>query len=288
LTFTSSIAVSHGLVGWAYAGDSIVAMIAGQLASMAATRAGPTGPFTASLAFLALGAVLCSRLWTENVAPSESSGDKKKATIGEALKLVLEDKKILLVGAVQALFEGAMYIFVLQWPPAIKAAIAASGIWTAPAVPYGKIFSCFMAACLIGSTLFGRLQAARIEAETSTALMLATATTALGYAALTKTPGLGPLIAAFLAFEACVGMYFPSIGTLRSKYLPDSHRSVMMNLFGIPLNLIVVSVFLSIRQLGVQGALKFAAGALAIACACMTALATMMRKSSTTAMTTKA
>ena len=43
------------------------------------------------------------------------------------------------------------------------------------------------------------------------------------------------LIGSFLVFEACVGMYFPSIGTLRSKYLPDSHRSVMMNLFGFHL-----------------------------------------------------
>lgn len=40
-------------------------------------------------------------------------------------------------------------------------------------------------------------------------------------------------VAAFLAFEACVGMYFPLVGTLRSKYLPDAYRGVIMNLFGI-------------------------------------------------------
>lgn len=258
--------------GWAYAGDSVVAMLAGQFASMAALRAGPSGPFSFSLLFLALGSALCMLTWKENVAPVEAAaGDNKRVTIKDALDRVLSDRRILLVGAVQALFEGAMYIFVLQWPPAIKAALASSKLWAGAAVPYGKIFSCFMACCLLGSSLFGRLQAAAVSVETSSSLMLLAAASAIGFSALSQA-SLAPLVAAFFVFEACVGMYFPSIGTLRSKYLPDSHRSVMMNLFGIPLNLLVVSVFLSIRSLGVQGALKFAAAALSVAAGCMIAL----------------
>jgi len=42
----------------------------------------------------------------------------------DAWNVMLKDKKILLVGAVQSLFEGAMYIFVLQWPPSMIAVIA--------------------------------------------------------------------------------------------------------------------------------------------------------------------
>jgi hypothetical protein len=91
--------------------------------------------------------------------------------------------------------------------------------------------------------------------------------------AVASTGSLSTLIAAFFAFEACVGMYFPSIGTLRSKYVPDSHRSVIMNIFGLPLNIIVVGVFLSIKYLGVTGALSCATGALALASACAVALA---------------
>ena len=63
-------------------------------------------------------------------------------------------------------------------------------------------------------------------------------------------------------------MYFPAVGTLRSRYLPDSHRGAVMNMFGVPLNALVVSVFLSIRLLGVQGALGCAAAALTLALAC--------------------
>ena len=65
--------------------------------------------------------------------------------------------------------------------------------------------------------------------------------------------------------QACVGCYFPLIGTLRSKYLPDAYRGVIMNLFGIPLNLIVVAVFLSIGKLGLAGAFACSFSALATA-----------------------
>jgi hypothetical protein len=48
-----------------------------------------------------------------------------------------------------------MYIFVLQWPPAIKAAIQASKFGAAASIPFGTVFSCLMASCLLGSTAFG-------------------------------------------------------------------------------------------------------------------------------------
>lgn len=270
--------------GLAYAGDSIVAIIAGQLASLAATSRGPTGPFELSTVFLLLGGVLASFLWKENIAAKSSVEDgesgngsdgNNKPSIKDAIKVVRGDPKIMMVGGVQSLFEAAMYIFVLQWPPAIAKAVANS-FGDSAGTPYGTVFSCFMASCLFGSTLFG--QFAKMKGPTTegvTAGMLAVATVAMSTATYTVSSGslgLPALIASFFAFEACVGMYFPSIGTLRSKYIPDSHRSVIMNLFGIPLNALVVSVFLFVKYLGVNGALGISSLALGLATLCMVKL----------------
>jgi MFS transporter, MFS domain-containing protein family, molybdate-anion transporter len=187
-----------------------------------------------------------------------------------------------------------MYIFVLQWPPMIKQAIQSVAWTTSAGVPYGKIFSCLMACCLLGSSSFNALQKMNVAAELSASFMLLLATAAIGLATLLSGGGaislplLGPLgsrqalygvIAAFFLFEVCVGMYFPTIGFLRSKYIPDKNRSVIMNLFGLPLNLIVVSVFLSIKTLGVQGALGAATLSLGFATVFMTALTKMKAKS---------
>lgn len=255
--------------------------MAGQFAGVAAAKRGPTGPFELSTGFLALGGLLTAFLWKENVAKTASNGEedaKSKPSIKEAIQVVKDDPKIMLVGGVQSLFEAAMYIFVLQWPPAISKAVA-KAFGEGAGTPYGTVFSCFMACCLLGSTLFGQLAKMSVPTESFTSMMLTVATLAMSGAAFTvsSTMSLPALIASFFAFEACVGMYFPSIGTLRSKYVPDSHRSVIMNLFGIPLNVLVVSVFLSISKLGLKGALGISSGALGLAALCMIKLNSMIK-----------
>ena len=256
--------------GLAYAGDSLVAILAGQLAGWAAAKSGPTGPFELSSGVLALGAILATVLWKENRSVSADTDDKPSIT--EALQVIRKDSKIIQVGAVQSLFEAAMYIFVLQWPPALSSAVSTSFGGSAT-TPFGTVFSCFMASCLLGSTIFGQLAKTKIMTETFATAMLSVATLAMTVATWTVNASggvnLAALTAAFFAFEACVGMYFPSIGTLRSKYIPDSHRSVIMNIFGIPLNVLVVSVFLSINKLGIAGALAVSSGALGLATTCM-------------------
>jgi hypothetical protein len=47
--------------------------------------------------------------------------------------------------------------------------------------------------------------------------------------------------------QVCCGMYFPSIGTMRGKFVPEEVRSTIMNIFRIGLNLIVVVVLWNVR-----------------------------------------
>lgn len=152
----------------------------------------------------------------------------------------------------------------LVWPPAFRAAIGALGdAASGAAVPFGAIFSCFMACCMLGSSAFALAAKAGRRTESVTVSMLALGVGAMATATVAASrSALGALTLALFAFEACVGVYFPCIGTLRSKVLPDEHRGAIMNLFGIPLNLIVVVVFLSIGKLGTVGALRCSTAAL--------------------------
>lgn len=253
-----------GTFGLAYLGDSVVAILAGLLAGSAAGLHGPTAPFALSMVFLALGAAVVLTTWRENTAFTNASAagaahatGAPEVRIVDAWRKILADPRIIGVGTIQALFEGAMYIFVIQWPPAMISVLPCKD------VPFGAVFSCLMAACMIGSSAFAAVTP-HLSVEVSAAAMLALASLSMAAPALAGG-SLPVVVASFLLFEACVGFYFPAIGTLRSKYVPDTHRGVMMAMFRVPLNVIVVAVMLTMRYLGLRGSLGCSATALALA-----------------------
>ena len=75
----------------AYADDAIVAIVAGQLASLAAARSGPTGPFELSSGVLGVGFLLVALLWKENRSSSADTGDRP--SIPDAVKVIRKVSK---------------------------------------------------------------------------------------------------------------------------------------------------------------------------------------------------
>jgi len=257
----------------------VVAIAAGQMAQVAAVRLGPTGPFYYSPLFLIMATVFVLLFWSKEGEASKKEQDKgasslkkEKPTMKEGTEIIMSDPKILCLGIVQSLFEASMYVFVICWSPLMKMAIQ-SAYGESTTVPYGKIFSCFMAACMLGSTVFGFLSGHQLRIPKL--LFMVTGIASLSLALPLKVTskdassiGFGEVIGlytSFLAFEACVGMYFPSIGTLRGALLPDAHRSIIMTLFAVPQNLIVVVVFLLLDHLGHKGSLALASFLLGLA-----------------------
>merc|ERR1712023_93949 len=49
------------------------------------------------------------------------------------------------------------------------------------------------------------------------------------------------VVLSFVCFEICVGVFFPCAGTLRAKVIPDKFQGSVMNVFRVPLNVLVVT-----------------------------------------------
>lgn len=250
----------RAIFGKAFQLDPVLAIFAGKIAEVFASHRGPTGPFQAQPFILSTALAMIIFLWSDSPT---SQGGKENTPIqskdGESLRSVLQTKvlnnrNIFLAGCVQILFESSMNIFVMLWPPTMDAAVKkAYGETTS--TPYGSIFSCMMASCLLGGILFDHLVvSSALGFNTSMVLLTLCATISMclvTYAVENvEADNLIPLTVAFLLFEACVGAYFPSIGVLRCSHYGDANLQLLLTLFQIPTNSIVAIIFVCLQVLG--------------------------------------
>jgi len=131
-----------------------------------------------------------------------------------------------------------MYSFVLEWTPALSPDSQLQTKTVDENIPHGWIFASFMVSVMLGSRVFKFLS--KVDSVESFMRPV------FGIAAISLIP---PIIASenqvvifvgFLVFEFCVGIFWPAMGVLRGKYVPESTRTTIMNIFRVPLNIIVI------------------------------------------------
>lgn len=165
-----------------------------------------------------------------------------------------------------------MYTFVFLWTPALSPRGDEK-------VPHGFVFALFMVSSMAGSAFAGKLLTAgassgsgnksRIRPERYMQFVFAAAACALAVPALFHTAKTEPVKAirpssslastprgislrgkvqllAFCAFEALVGVFWPSMMKMRSAYVPEESRATIINFFRIPLNAFVCVILFNV------------------------------------------
>ncbi len=88
--------------------------------------------------------------WSENFGDAHA---QLKTSFISAWTAIKTDRNVLFLGLIQSLFEGSMYVFVLEWTPALT--VSGNKTDSAnPPIPHGFIFAAYMVAVMIGSNLF--------------------------------------------------------------------------------------------------------------------------------------
>jgi len=215
-------------------GNGIAAILAGVVASFVVVRWGFVAPFMVSLVFLVASSIYVSYAWGENYGNSEMQLTKVFSGALDALK----DRRILLLGTIQSLFEASMYIFVFLWTPMLEEAFSEMKVYEKLGL-HGLIFATFMVCIMVGSSVF-RLLDGKLTVETIYTYTLALSGALFLSIALLNQQYI--TFFGFLIFEMCCGIHFVCIGTLRSRYIPEESRSGVMNLFRVPLNILVVAI----------------------------------------------
>eukprot|EP00946_MAST-07B_sp_MAST-7B-sp1_P002928 g2928.t1 len=231
--------------------NGAIAVIAGIVSSIAAGIAGNYGPFAGSLIPVLCSAMLM-RNWTENFG--EVAGPFKLSAIVDAFR---RDQKIGLLGLAQTFFDSAMYVVRYAWMPALAVAVAAQGGGQSsnnrPDEAYATVFASLMLSVMIGGILFSIMRRSSLcttgfgggTGRNTSFARVALPAHGVALICLIGTVALfdsGPLAMfwCFVGVEMAYGYFWPCHGVMRSEFLPETHRSSMMNIFLLGRNFVVM------------------------------------------------
>ncbi|KND89865.1 Molybdate-anion transporter [Tolypocladium ophioglossoides CBS 100239] len=226
--------------------SSIVAIISGVAGDAIVQALGNRKwPFALSILSATVASFWIQAYWTESYGTRAAIEDQK-TDLGRGVRTVLTNKRILAIGIASCCFEGAMYLFVFFWSPALKSARLRAG--SEEELPFGIIFASFMCAMMVGAIIFSsRLGVPSRESATWGVLMaMLFASASLSCAVLFDSER--ALFLAFVSFELCVGAYFPIMGFLKSELIEDGVRGSVYSLLRLPLNLFVVGAHSLARE----------------------------------------
>jgi MFS family permease len=154
---------------------------------------------------------------TDGDEPSskDKAAPKQKLGFGGAISLIVSDPRLVLVGLTQTAFEGSMHIFIFMWTPLLTQYTEKP--------PHGLIFAIFMMCCMIGSALY-KSNPLGMRPQNYVISIFCVSTAAFMVPMLTAEPLL--ILASFLVFETCVGVYFPAFSTIKGQLVPEHVRGV--------------------------------------------------------------
>ena len=237
--------------------NGLLAILAGVVSGVLAEslELGPLSPFLLAVPLLIISAAVLSS-WEENY------GDKDGAKTGsamDALRLILKDKDVFLLGGIQTCAESAMYIFVFLWTPVLDTV-------GAERMSLGWVFSCFMLSMMVGAQVTKLLTTAGVSQHQILTQCLVIMTVSMAAAAVSTSSNLchDPRhcrwlsFAAFLLMEAGVGAYLPVISRLRSLVIPEMCRASVMSWYRLPLNIVTCVTILAINAININKNILFA------------------------------
>ncbi|CCF33927.1 major facilitator superfamily transporter [Colletotrichum higginsianum] len=217
--------------------NSVVAIVSGVVSEWLVSATGTRkAPFLTSVVLLIIASSVIASQWDENYGSTgKASPSKASRSKTASLWPTMTDKRVLAIGLASTMFEGSMYLFVVLWSPVLVSASSSP-----ETLPYGIIFASFMASTLLASLLYPRLLAL-VSTPSRLLLSVLLAANVVFFALGTGAPRAEQITFwLFCLFEACVGLYFPSMGYLKGKVVDDGVRAQVYGVLRIPLNVFVV------------------------------------------------
>lgn len=248
-------------------GNGLVAISSGMISHALVSYFGYIAPFGLSSILLIICAFLILFSWK-----NENHGESGKNFFGHmfyGFKTIYNDCQLIYIGLIQSCFEASMYIFVFLYIPCLQVAINSNKndkqnnnnsvsfmsiilfSFTKTndqyEVPFGLVFAIMMAFVMMGSNFFDSFSK-MLSFKKIMNIVLIISILSFSNIIYYMDNDYYILLLLFCIFECCVGIYFPTIGNLRSSFIPDQYKGMIINIYRIPLNGLVIFLLISVPK----------------------------------------
>jgi hypothetical protein len=196
-------------------------------------------PLWISISFSLFGMISMFSLWGENKSPENLlKGMGKSFT--EAFS-ELKKREVLSMGLIESLFQAVINIYLFIWTPILQNS-------TDKLINVGFIFTCFVIALILGTTLFEIFMIyLRSEYYISITLSLLIELTFFFFVYYVDNFLVRMILLA--GINGISGFVNPLNSIIKSRILIEEHRATLMSIFRIPLNFYVIIVLISLRYM---------------------------------------
>ncbi|KAI0453781.1 hypothetical protein F5B21DRAFT_274347 [Xylaria acuta] len=188
-------------------------------------------PFLMSVVLLWLALQAIWSRWVENFGVKASS---EPTQTRPSVWSVLKTPSILALAFASTMFDGSMNLFVFYWIPTLSSLHKASG-----ELPYGVIYSSFMAASMAATLAFNIIMDKRIVKYSRLAVGVASVA-AFCFAKLAGAKTEAGTFWLFCLLQACIGMFTPCVGYLKGRLIEDDARATVYGVMRVPFNILVI------------------------------------------------
>eukprot|EP00904_Undaria_pinnatifida_P013054 jgi/Undpi1/887/HiC_scaffold_10.g04351.m1 len=192
---------------------------------------GPLGPFKISLLLVGLNGLLLLSWRRDSHKPCPACADVGRlwsrafsAVVGEG------GSRIALVAVAQGCFEAATFAFALLWTPLLTRPDVSMDMGSTQQPPWGMVFSQQLVCVMIGSVVYKlatSLAPATVTAE-GMCLLASVGGACCFFAISTRQLEHLGVQCALLGYEMCVGIYLNAMGVMRSSYIPQEVRGLVL------------------------------------------------------------
>lgn len=199
---------------------ALVAAVSGMVGQTAASS-GTLGVVGLCCVVFAFATAYIAVLWPKDVSSSRFMLSGFMSNLKQTLETAKTNTTMQYILMISAFYESTVIIFTFYWAPWL-AGMVPTGDDGVGQLPYEIIYSAFVVCTMIGNYLF-TLYAGDIGAEQVFRMCLLGTAVLFSFGSVVFSPALAFWVS--VGIQVCGGVYWPSIGTLKGKYIAPEFRS---------------------------------------------------------------